>query len=123
MSNQFSDIHRNLQAEYEDIKLEYDIDAIENSIENILTVQKGEVPGRPDFGSSLSSFLFELMDEITFIAMEEATIEALIEFEPRIRVESVEFEAYYDQHILLMKLYYTVLNSGARQLFQKTFEV
>lgn len=121
--NQFSDLDRNLSAENNDIKLDYDVAAIENSIENILTVEKGEVPGRPNFGSVLSRFLFEMMDEITFAAMEQSVYEALDEFEPRIRVEDVQFEAFYDQHIVLMKLYYSVLGSGARQLYQKTFEV
>ncbi len=123
MATNYSDFDRNLSALNQDIKLDYDEEAINNSIENILTIRKGEIPGRPEFGSTLQTFLFELMDDITFAGMEQAVYEALIEFEPRIRVTNVEFVPYHSQQIVLMKIIYTIMNSGKELVYQKSFEV
>jgi hypothetical protein len=123
MATRFSDLDRNLTSENKDVKIRYDIEAIENSITNILTVAKGEVPGRPNFGCVLEQFLFEMQDELTFEAIRQAIKEALIEFEPRIKVYAVEFESYITQQVLLIKISYTILDSGKQEVYLKTFEV
>ena len=123
MATTFTDISKNLDSYNDDVSIDSNTSAINNTISNILTISKGELPGRPDFGSELRQYLFEPADEITFISMEEVVRNALLEFETRIEVTDVEFESFVEQNIVVMTLQYTVLNSGSRTVYSKTFDV
>ncbi len=70
------------------IGYDFDLDeeAIKNSIRNIFTVQKGEVPGKPWFGNPLNIALFDLFDFFSEKDMEIAVQNALERWEPRINV-------------------------------------
>lgn len=68
----------------------YDIDAIQNSISNILTTRLGSVPGRPNFGSNLHMIVFDQIDPITEKLAERYVRESLAKFEDRIIVSNVE---------------------------------
>jgi phage baseplate assembly protein W len=65
---------------------------IEQAIELILATAPGERPMRPEFGCGVHDFVFDTIDASTIGKMEVAIREALDRWEPRVIVETVEFD-------------------------------
>lgn len=68
----------------------FDESAIKNSITNILLTRKGEMPGRPTFGSRIMQVPFLPNDEPTHILLKRVVEEALRTWEDRITFHDVE---------------------------------
>lgn len=83
---------------------EYEED-IEESIRIILSTSKGERVMRPDFGSTIFEYIFNLTDEMTIGLLESEIEEAIRTWEPR--VENVRAEVRIDQ-LNQEKLYVSV---------------
>ena len=73
------------------IALARDETDIEQAIELILGTAPGERPMRPEFGCGVHDFVFDSVDASTVGKMEEAIRDALDRWEPRVVVETVEF--------------------------------
>lgn len=65
------------------------VEAIKNSIRNILRTRRGSLPGKPRFGSDLWRVIFSPMDPLTEVMATRYVEEALQEYEDRIEVQSV----------------------------------
>ena len=65
---------------------------IEQAIELILSTAPGERPMRPEFGCGVHDFVFDSIDASTVGKMEEAIRDALDRWEPRVIVQTVEFD-------------------------------
>jgi phage baseplate assembly protein W len=74
------------------IALARDETDIEQAIELILSTAPGERPMRPEFGCGVHDFVFDSIDAMTVGKMEVAIRTALDRWEPRVRVEKVEFD-------------------------------
>jgi uncharacterized protein len=74
------------------IALARDETDIEQAIELILATAPGERPMRPEFGCGVHDFVFDTIDASTIGKMELAIREALDRWEPRVIVETVEFD-------------------------------
>jgi phage baseplate assembly protein W len=66
------------------------INAVNQSIKNILLTSRGSVPGKPRFGSDLHKLTFSPMNHLIESIAKNYIIEAITEFEDRINVEEVE---------------------------------
>jgi len=66
-------------------------DDIGQAIELILGTAPGERPMRPEFGCGVHDFVFDSIDATTVGKMELAIRDALDRWEPRVFVETVEF--------------------------------
>ena len=64
---------------------------IDQAIELILSTAPGERPMRPEFGCGVHDFVFDSIDASTVAKMEDAIRDALDHWEPRVIVETVEF--------------------------------
>ena len=73
------------------IALARDETDIEQAIELILATAPGERPMRPEFGCGVHDFVFDSVDASTVGKMEEAIRDALDRWEPRVVVDTVEF--------------------------------
>ena len=73
------------------IALARDETDIEQAIELILGTAPGERPMRPEFGCGVHDFVFDSIDATTIGKMELAIRDALDRWEPRVFVETVEF--------------------------------
>jgi phage baseplate assembly protein W len=73
------------------IALARDETDVEQAIELILSTAPGERPMRPEFGCGVHDFVFDSIDATTVGRMELAIRDALDRWEPRIFVETVEF--------------------------------
>ena len=73
------------------IALARDETDVEQAIELILATAPGERPMRPEFGCGVHDFVFDTIDAKTVGRMELAIRDALDRWEPRVFVETVEF--------------------------------
>jgi len=73
------------------IALARDETDVEQAIELILATAPGERPMRPEFGCGVHDFVFDSIDAKTVGKMELAIRDALDRWEPRVVVETVEF--------------------------------
>jgi phage baseplate assembly protein W len=91
------------------IALARDEQDIDQAIQLILGTAPGERPMRPEFGCGVHDFVFDSIDANTVGRMEDAIREALDRWEPRIQVQSVEFDlSAADNGLLRIDIGYTV---------------
>ena len=74
------------------IALARDEQDIDQAIMLILGTAPGERPMRPEFGCGVHDFVFDSIDANTVGRMEDAIRVALERWEPRIEVQSVDFD-------------------------------
>lgn len=82
---------------------------IDQAIKIILGTDRGERVMRPDFGAGLNSFVFEPVSPATMQLVKTRVEESLIDWEPRIDVESVKVTTdQADRNRLLIDVTYRV---------------
>jgi uncharacterized protein len=81
---------------------------VRESILIILGTRRNERVMRPDFGAGLEDFVFETINTTTIETLKRRVREALIDWEPRIDVESVDVKAEPPLGRLLVGLRYRV---------------
>ena len=67
-----------------------DLNAIKNGFQNIFTWEKGERILNPEFGNPFTEFLYEPVNERTAKNIGAAVKSAILTWEPRVTIESVE---------------------------------
>lgn len=90
---------------------DYNIEAIKNSIYNILSTPVGEVPGIPLFGCNINQYLFELINPLTSKLIEKEVQYALELWEPRIEVTKIEVDEDKDYNKLKILIVYLIKNN------------
>ena len=85
---------------------------IGESIWTILATAPGERVMRPDFGCGLHDLVFALPDAATIGKVKEKVKSALVRWEPRISVQSVDVEIKDRGEILLINIHYTVRSTN-----------
>lgn len=65
---------------------------VREAVRIILETNRGERVMRPDFGAGLNDFLFEPINTTTLALIRHRVEEALITWEPRIRIETIEVQ-------------------------------
>ena len=77
-------------------------EAVRRSIELILGTPRGARVMRPDFGSELSSFLFRPITATNRIRIANTAKEALVRWEPRIKVLDIQVEVDMKNPVMLV---------------------
>lgn len=109
MSSNYSDFDYKLNTTNKDIIIVKDSVAIENSIRNIITTQKGSLVGNPDFGTDLENVLFDIMDDITYQFMRDIIEEELAKSEPRISITDIDIIGLEDTNQIIVNIKYIIL--------------
>ena len=99
-----------------------DIEAINQSIKNILQTPKGSILWDRDFGSRLNSVIFDSMDETTINVIENHITISLGKFEPRIITTQILVEADYSNHLYKVKIIYKILESDEFGIFEERLD-
>jgi uncharacterized protein len=95
-----------------------DTELIDRSIELVLSTAKGERLMRPEFGSTLHTFLFKPLNQANRGRMATAVKQALQQWEPRIRVLSVAVDvAPGDLVTALIAVEYVIRPTHTRNSF------
>jgi phage baseplate assembly protein W len=74
------------------IALAHDVTDVDQAIQLILSTAPGERPMRPEFGCGVHDFVFDTIDAGTVARMETEIRSALDRWEPRIEVQSLDFD-------------------------------
>jgi len=82
--------------EINDLSLDYDLNAIKNSIRNIFNTVPGEKILNPTFGLNLKQFLFDPLSELRAMDIAGTIRSKLTLFEPRITLLNVNVYPMYD---------------------------
>jgi hypothetical protein len=91
-------------------------DNIRESVRVILLTEPGERVMLPEFGAGLRRFLFEPNVVSTHRAVEEAIVQALGRWEPRVNLDAVEVQpAADDAQAAIATLRYTLIASRAQE--------
>jgi len=94
-----------------DVQKDIDVDAIFNSIKNILLTVQGERRMLPTFASNIKHLLFEPIDEITARLIAENLIDAIRIWDDRIDITGFDIEPLYDQNAYRCRLNFTIVGS------------
>jgi phage baseplate assembly protein W len=66
----------------------FDVDLIKTDLLNAFSIRQGEKPGKPEYGSSIWSFVFDpLTDDVVEKIVEEA--ERVVTKDPRLSVDTI----------------------------------
>lgn len=102
-------------------KLEYDEFAVKNSLLNIFTINKGEVPGKPGFGNPMDITLFDLFTFFNVKDMETAIGNAIARYEPRVNLSKITIIEAPEYNRLIIQLEYSfVVQDG---IYYDTLEI
>ena len=72
--------------------------AIARAVRNIVLTTPGEKLFDPDFGSSISEILFENVDNITAVAIQDEIKSSLQNYEPRVEIIDVIVDPNFDEN-------------------------
>ena len=82
--------------------------AIARSLKNIVFTQPGEKFFNPDFGSRISESLFENVDDVSALAIEDEIRNSIINFEPRVNLLNVSVNPNEDDNEMNVIIQYEV---------------
>ena len=82
--------------------------AIARSLKNIVFTQPGEKFFDPDFGSRISESLFENVDDVSALAIEDEIRSSIVNFEPRVNLLDVNVNPNVDDNEMNVVIQYEV---------------
>jgi phage baseplate assembly protein W len=94
-----------------DVQRDKEVDAIFNSIKNILLTIQGERRMLPTFATNVYGLLFEPIDEVTARLIAEGLLQAIRIWEDRIDIRGFDIEPLYDQNAYRCRLKFTIVGS------------
>ena len=83
--------------------------AIARSIRNIVFTSPGEKFFNPDFGSRISESLFENVDDVSALAIEDEIRSSIINFEPRVNLLDTVVVANPDDNEMNVTIEYEII--------------
>ena len=86
-----------------------DSSAIARSIRNIVFTQPGEKFFNPEFGSRVSESLFEVVDEVSTIAIRDEIRSSIINYEPRVNLLDVLINPNPDENEMNVTIKYEIV--------------
>ena len=85
--------------------------AIHNSLKNIILIKPSEVPFDHDFGSTVTDYLFDVIDLGT-AGLLKMEIDRAVRFnEPRVNLRSVDVDPRPDQNEFMVTIRYNIVGS------------
>lgn len=93
-----------------DVAKKTDINAITQSVKNLLNTAYYERPFRPRVGTNIRNVLFEPADYITMSDLKAGIEEVIINWEPRINLRDVLIEDRAELNAYAIKIIYNIIN-------------
>jgi len=93
-----------------DIIVKKDIEAVKQSVRNLILTNHFERPFHPEIGSSVTAILFEPMNPITANILTRTISECINNFEPRVRLVSVTANPNLDRNAYECTISFYVVN-------------
>lgn len=107
----YSDLEPNLKLDTRtnDVSKVINVESVKNSLVAIISTRKGERPFEPDFGCEIYSSLFENMNDFSAYTIENSIKQSITNYEPRVRLKSVQVVPFYDQNMYVISITYHVI--------------
>lgn len=102
--------------EQKDLKPDFDVQAIKNSIFNIFTTAPGQKILNPTFGLNLLYFLFIGISAENGRMLGETILKGITKFEPRVTVENINVTTDYDNQEYIIDMFLSVPTLNIRGL-------
>ena len=83
--------------------------AIARAVRNIVSTTPGEKFFDPDFGSSVGEILFENVDDITAVSIQDEIRNCLNNYEPRVDLVDVNVDPNFDENQFDVKITYRIV--------------
>ena len=119
-SRKFSDIDidftRNLVTS--DVNKVEDVIAVKRAVKNLVQTNFYERPFQPELGCGIRELLFENFTPMTKVFLENKITEVLLNFEPRIDLNSVRVDDDQDNNRLIVDIYFYVVGVSGPQVVQ-----
>ena len=97
-------------AATKDVIVKKDIDAVKQSVRNLVLTNHYERPFQPEIGSGISQLLFEPLDPITANLLSRVIGEVITNFEPRAQLISVDARPNLDSNSYEVTINFRVIN-------------
>ena len=98
-----------------DINKKLDVNAVKQSIKNLLLTQTGEKPFHPEIGSPLYGLLFENMRPGMETVISSRIADVVAAFEPRCKMKAVETQSDYDNNTYNVSMFFHVVGVNKPQ--------
>lgn len=105
-----------------DIPKRLDVNAVKQSIKNLLFIRKGERLFHPEIGTELYKILFEPLDVFTTELLKDIIIDTIRKHEPRVNLQLVEVNPKYDDNEYEVTLYFYVIGIYTPVTFNLTLQ-
>ena len=93
-----------------DVIVKKDIEAVKQSVRNLILTNHYERPFHPEIGSNVTAILFEPMNPITANSLTRVIEEVIVNFEPRARLVSVDARPNLDRNAYEVTISFYVRN-------------
>lgn len=110
------------QTTNKDVAKRLDVNAVKQSIKNLLLTRPGERPFQPTVGSDLYRLLFEPMDVLTTETLRAVISACIRNYEPRVRLQEVAIRPNFDENSYDISLYFYVIGIYAPVVFNLTLQ-
>ena len=95
-----------------------DVIAVKRSVRNLVQTNFYERPFQPELGCGIRELLFEPFTPMTKVFLERKIEEVLINYEPRIQLQSVEVDDDQDGNRLVVDIYFYVVGVPGPQVVE-----
>lgn len=110
------------QTTSKDVAKRIDVNAVKQSIKNLLLTRPGERVFQPNIGSDLYRILFEPMDPITVEGLKDVITYCINNFEPRVKLQEVAVNPNYDENSYDISIYFYVIGIYTPVTFNLTLQ-
>ena len=93
-----------------DVIVKKDVDAVKQSVRNLIMTNHYERPFHPEIGSGISQLLFEPLDPITANSLTRVISEVITNFEPRAQLVAVDSRPSPDTNSYEVTIAFRVIN-------------
>jgi len=113
VSRGFKDISMTFQSNplNDDLIALKNANAIARSVRNIVMTIPGERFFQPSFGSGVNRVLFNNMDEISASILEDEIRNAIINYEPRVKLRSLKVQSNFDNNAFDTVVTYDIIGA------------
>ena len=114
-SSRSTKLYRDIALSFEtnaatkDVIVKKDVDAVKQSVKNLILTNHYERPFHPEIGSDVRALLFENMTPLTALNLERKVQEVLQNFEPRAKITSVIAEPIEDRNAYHLQISFYVV--------------
>lgn len=109
----FSDLDLNFTAHpvTGDVTKKLDIEAIKQSVRNLILTKNFERPFHSEIGSQVRAVLFEPASPSTTVILKKSIEDVINNFEPRVILDDVQVSGNIDDNAYYIKIYFRIINT------------